>query len=101
MSGLSVLGIIAKLGELSVPSPSGKQKWSKATITNILTNEKYTGIGAVTMNGELHLVFNHHIAIISLQVFKDVQDIMAYRSNIVLSSDGKRTRSNTHYSSKK
>ena len=28
---------------MSIPSPSGKAKWSKTTVTSILTNEKYKG----------------------------------------------------------
>jgi len=36
-------GICRYLEGLSIPSPSGKAKWSKTTVTGILTNEKYKG----------------------------------------------------------
>lgn len=36
-------GICRYLEDLSIPSPSGKAKWSKTTVTSILTNGKYKG----------------------------------------------------------
>lgn len=36
-------GICRYLEGLSIPSPSGKAKWSKTTVNGILTNEKYKG----------------------------------------------------------
>ena len=31
------------LEDLGIPSPGGKEKWSKTTVTSILQNEKYKG----------------------------------------------------------
>ena len=43
LDGKTQAGICRHLENLGIPSPSGKEKWSKATITSILTNEKYKG----------------------------------------------------------
>lgn len=41
LEGKTQAGIYKYLEELGVPSPGGKGKWSKATVTSILQNEKY------------------------------------------------------------
>ena len=43
LSGKSVVGIIASLYEQKIPSPTGKERWSKHTIEVMLDNRKYTG----------------------------------------------------------
>ena len=43
LDGLTAAGICAYLEERGIPSPSGKEKWSKTTINSILANEKYKG----------------------------------------------------------
>lgn len=43
VDGKTQAGICKYLESLSIPSPSGKQTWSKTTVTSILTNEKYKG----------------------------------------------------------
>ena len=43
LEGKTQAGICKYLEELGIPSPGGKQKWSKTTITSILQNEKYKG----------------------------------------------------------
>ena len=43
LDGKTQAGICRYLEDLSIPSPSGKEKWSKTTATSILTNEKYKG----------------------------------------------------------
>ena len=43
LDGKTQAGICRHLENLGIPSPSGKEKWSKTTITSILTNEKYKG----------------------------------------------------------
>lgn len=47
IDGYSVLGIIKKLFESVIPSPTGKEKWNKRSIETMLSNEKY--IGTVTL----------------------------------------------------
>ena len=43
LEGKTQGGICRYLEDLGLRSPSGKEKWSKTTITSILTNEKYKG----------------------------------------------------------
>lgn len=43
LDGASVLGIIKKLVEAGIPSPTGKEQWNKRAIEKMLENEKYTG----------------------------------------------------------
>lgn len=43
LEGKTQAGICKYLEELGIPSPGGKQKWSKTTVTSILQNEKYKG----------------------------------------------------------
>lgn len=43
LDGKTQAGICSYLKDLSIPSPSGKAKWSKTTVTSILTNGKYKG----------------------------------------------------------
>lgn len=43
LDGKTQAGICRYLKDLSIPSPSGKAKWSKTTVTSILTNGKYKG----------------------------------------------------------
>lgn len=43
LDGKTQAGICRHLESLGIPSPSGKEKWSKTTVTSILTNEKYKG----------------------------------------------------------
>ena len=43
LDGASVLQIIKLLSNEEIKSPTGKDTWSKKTIENILTNEKYIG----------------------------------------------------------
>jgi len=43
LDGKTQAGICKYLESLGVRSPGGKEKWSKSTITSILSNEKYKG----------------------------------------------------------
>jgi site-specific DNA recombinase len=43
LDGASVIGIVKKLADAGVPSPTGKEQWNKREIETILENEKYTG----------------------------------------------------------
>lgn len=43
LDGKTQTGICRYLEDLEIPSPRGKAKWSKTTVTSILTNEKYKG----------------------------------------------------------
>ncbi|MBP3818667.1 MAG: recombinase family protein [Butyrivibrio sp.] len=97
--GLSILAIISKLEEEGIPSPSGKPKWSKAAIYKILTNEKYTGLGTVKIQGKTHIIENHHPAIVDTETFEYTQKLMKDRTNIIIMPDGTKKRKKTRYSS--
>lgn len=43
LEGKTQAGICKYMEELGIPSPGGKAKWSKTTVTSILQNEKYKG----------------------------------------------------------
>ena len=43
LQGDSFHRIATKLYESQIPSPTGKEKWTAAAISKLLSNEKYTG----------------------------------------------------------
>ena len=71
---------------MDVPSPTGKEIWSKETISKILSNEKYAGdviLGKTQVKNGIQVkttdlstkttLTNHHPAIISKELFDSVQ----------------------------
>ena len=111
LSGKSVIGIVASLHELKIPSPTGKEKWLKRSIEVMLDNRKYTGDVMIlkkyadTRKGDsgshiTYLATASHPAIITSELFSQVQDERARRSNIVVDETGSHRKSNK-YSSKK
>ena len=103
LSGKSILGIIKELQNRGIKSPSGKDKWPKRTVAEMLSNEKYIGVAVVNAGGDEGLIYklnNAHQAIISKEVFDAVQEEKPKRSNIVIDKNGTH-RSNKKYSSKK
>lgn len=43
IDGASILGIVKRLAEQQIPSPTGKEQWSKRPVDTLLSNEKYIG----------------------------------------------------------
>ena len=43
LEGYSIVGLIKLLHENNIPSPRGKEKWSKRSLETMLSNEKYIG----------------------------------------------------------
>ena len=85
-AGDSLGKISASLARMDVPSPTGKEIWSKETISKILNNEKYLGDvilgktqfinGAQVKNIDLNaktVMMSHHPAIITKELFELVQ----------------------------
>lgn len=104
IDGASILKIIKKLAEKGIPSPTGKEKWSKKTIENILSNRAYLGI--VVTNDPLHEDQKFQMTearppILTEDVFRAAQEAREKRSNITISETGERQRKSTKYSSKK
>ncbi len=84
ISGQSLGQIAAALAQMGVASPTGKPAWSRATLANILSNEKYAGdvmLGRSRDSDEetspssqpRRLLQNHHTALISRNVFEIAQ----------------------------
>lgn len=103
LGGKSILGIVKELKERGIKSPTGKDNWPKRSIEEMLSNEKYIGIAVVNVDGEegqIYKLNNSHPAIISNEIFDDVQEEKLKRSNVIVDESGTR-RSGKKYSSKK
>ncbi|MGI6745452.1 MAG: recombinase family protein [Acutalibacteraceae bacterium] len=103
LDGASVLGIIKKLSDSNIPSPTGKEKWNKRAIEKMLENEKYTG--TVTLTDSVTQEYAYQMKdcippIITESEFRAVQEERQKRSNVVTDENGTH-RSNKKYSSKK
>ncbi len=85
-TGVSLAKISDALFLMDIPSPTGKEIWSKETISKILGNEKYTGdvtLGKTQVKNGVQVktidlsnkttLMNHHPAIISKELFDSVQ----------------------------
>lgn len=104
LSGKSILGIVKELQNRGIKSPSGKSKWPKRTVAEMLSNEKYIGIAVVNVDGEegqIYRLNNSHPAIISKEMFDAVQEEKIQRSNLDVSENGVLQRKSKKYSSKK
>ena len=115
MAGDTTRTIARKLDEAGVPTSSGKTAWEAATIKAILKNEKYCGDvlaqktfkdsvigGKIQKNtGQLPqvLVQNNHPAIISRELYYEVQEEMKRRT-AAISPSTKSSTGRTRYSSK-
>lgn len=103
LDGASVLGIIKKLYDAGILSPTGKEKSNKRTIETMLSNEKYTG--TVTLLDSATQEYEYQMKecippIITENEFWAVQEEKKKRSNIVTDDEGTH-RSSKKYSSKK
>jgi DNA invertase Pin-like site-specific DNA recombinase len=103
LDGDSVLGIIKRLFEAGILSPTSKEQWSKRSIEKIIENEKYTGtvtlLDSATQEYEYQMK-ECHPPIITESEFRAVHEEKKKRSNIVTDDDGTH-RSSKKYSSKK
>lgn len=103
LGGKSILGIVKELKERGIKSPTGKDNWPKRSIEEMLSNEKYIGIAVVNVDGEegqIYKLNNSHPAIISNEIFDDVQEEKLKRSNVIV-DESVTHRSGKKYSSKK
>lgn len=98
-----MLGIIKKLSDAGIPSPTGKDTWNKRSIEKMLENEKYTGTVSLLDSATQQYEFQMkecHPPIITESEFRAVQEEKKKRSNIIINDDGTH-RSSKKYSSKK
>lgn len=97
LDGESLVGLKQLMESRGIPSPSGKEIWSAQTILRILQNEKYMGDILLQKsytanflegksrknNGELpqYYIENNHPAIVSKELFRQVQEEIARRKS--------------------
>ena len=101
LGGKSILGIVKELKERSIKSPTGKDNWPKRSIEEMLSNEKYIGVSVVNVDGkegQIYKLNNSHPAIISKEMFDVVQKEKLKRSNVELTDDGMKRKSNKYNS---
>jgi site-specific DNA recombinase len=117
LDGYSVGGIKKNLEGNGILTSRGKTAWSKRSIETILTNEKYAGDvilyktfspdfpekKRIQNNGEhkKYIQEDHHLSIISREMFRAVQEMRESRSNIERHVDGTVTRKAKRYTGKK
>lgn len=116
LSGLSIVKIKAALENDNIPSPTGKEQWSKHTLEFMLTNTKYYGTSVIfkthtpeykakrkTNDGEVdrYASEENNEAIIPEEIFNKVQEERSHRSNIEIGGDGIKKRKSTKYSAKR
>ena len=102
LGGQSVIGIIKELEKREILSPTGKEKWCKRTIDVMLSNEKYTGNVKLLKSGKSEVYYlssDNNPAIISKEVFENVQIEKKRRSNVIKNENGNQ-RKDKKYSSK-
>ena len=94
LNGDSLGKIAAGLEERGIHSPTGKPKWNREALNKLLSNEKYTGrvLLQKTINAggsqvkndgfmERYLYSDSHKAIVSDEIFRDVQQKKSQRTN--------------------
>ena len=115
LDGMSLVGIVNSLTETNTPTKSGKNRWNRTSVMNILKNEKYAGDvilqktytidcishRTVRNNGERpkYLVSEAHTPIIDKETFNLVQQEITRRSSKRRKSDKAKTEQGK-YSSK-
>ena len=98
LQGMSPYGIATHLTAEGIRSPSGKDKWNAGAVRSILTNEKYKGDALLQKSytvdfltkkkkvneGEIpqYYVEGNHEAIISPDVFEQVQQELEHRKQV-------------------
>ena len=98
LQGMSPYGIATHLTAEGIKSPSGKDKWNAGAVRSILTNEKYKGDALLQKSytvdfltkkkkvneGEIpqYYVEGNHEAIISPDVFEQVQQELEHRKQV-------------------
>lgn len=112
LSGYSILKIQRQLEKEMILSPTKKSTWSKKSIENILTNDKYTGTfivmkrvtddahNRIANDGvqDKYLASDYVPTIIPQELFDAVQEERARRTNLITDENGIHRKS-TKYSS--
>lgn len=104
LKGYSIGGIIKELESKDILSPTGKNRWYKGTIDNILNNEKYVcdvELFKPDKESDSYLMSDSHPAIIDRATFQAVKLERQSRSNVEITKDGIRRKSKKYSSKKK
>ena len=116
LSGMSIVKIKAALENDNIPSPTGKEQWSKHTLEFMLTNTKYYGTAVIfkthtpeykakrkVNDGEVnrYAAEGNNEPIVPEEIYNRVQEERTRRSNIEVDEDGVKRRKSTKYSAKK
>lgn len=116
LSGMSIIKIKAALEGNGIPSPTGKEKWSKHTLEFMLTNTKYYGTAVIFKTHtpeykakrkvndgdvERYAAEGNNEPIITEEIFNQVQLERSRRSNVEIDESGIKRRKPTKYSALK
>ncbi len=98
VDGKSIVGILKELEQRGIKSPTGKDKWPKRTVSELLSNEKYIGDALLQKTYTVdfltkkrvkntgivpqYYVENSHEAIIPRDLYMQVQEEMVRRANL-------------------
>ena len=102
LTGFSIGGIIKELESKDILSTTGKDRWYKGTIDNILNNEKYVGdveLFKPDKETDSYLMSDSHPAIIDRATFQAMKLEKQSRSNVEITENGTQRKSKK-YSSK-
>lgn len=104
LMGYSIGGIIKELEKRGIQSPTGKEKWYKGTVDNMLSNEKYIGdveLFKADETTQTYLAQDSHPAILERATFQAVQLEKQSRSNMENTNDGPKRKSKKYSSKRK
>ncbi|NLI54920.1 MAG: hypothetical protein GX417_11485 [Clostridiales bacterium] len=105
LESMSIIGIKRELERRGTLSLTGNSIWSKRSIENILTNEKYTGDALVfktycegypetkrksnkDLKHDQYISISNNPTIISKETFEAIQEEKCRRSNVITSETG-------------
>ena len=115
LCGLSIVKIKAALEADHIPSPTGKEQWSKHTLEFMLTNTKYYGTAVIFKTHtpeykakrrtndnvvDRYAAKGNNEPIITEELFNRVQEERNRRRNVEVGADGVKRRKSTKYSAK-
>jgi site-specific DNA recombinase len=116
LEGSTLQQIKEYLEEHQIKTATGKEAWATAVIQKILKNEKYKGDSLLqktytedfitgkksknTGQRESYYIMNSHPAIITAEVFDNVQEEMSRRARLVQKKDGTVASSTSKYNGK-
>lgn len=96
--GMSIIKIIKELEKENILTARGNTTWSKRAIEVILSDERYTGEKRTGSPWNVRIEKLPYPQIISAAVFDETQEYRKARSNIVVTEDGRKRKSEKYKS---